>query len=187
MIRTPLITGGLSPRVRGNRCFRKCPTLSRRSIPASAGEPGSPDHSIIHEAVYPRECGGTSSLGVKKTRIVGLSPRVRGNRPVVGWRQETEGSIPASAGEPIQSSMKRCPTRVYPRECGGTLSMVTKKNLRNGLSPRVRGNRLANACYLTPYRSIPASAGEPNLSDSASYPIWVYPRECGGTPSETIV
>ena len=114
---------GLSPRVRGNHYG-----IQLRSIPAGAGE------IRLVTRVYPRGCGGTAFQGVK---LVGLSPRVRGN-------------------------LKDSP--VYPRGCGGTRSLADPRNLRRnrsipagagepdsplprnhtssqGLSPRVRGNR----------------------------------------------
>ena len=50
----------------------------------------------------------------------GLSPRVRGNHfrsAITRWR---DGSIPASAGEPVTVTVTANPARVYPRECGGT-------------------------------------------------------------------
>ena len=70
----------------------------------------------------------------------GLSPRVRGNRdfglsPTVYVR-----SIPARAGEPIAASISISSWAVYPRACGGTISIGTGLMLGRGLSPRVRGN-----------------------------------------------
>ena len=154
-----------------------------RSIPASAGEPTPKmDRRLAlgQEAVYPRVCGGTNSFvyphreeanhersipasaGEPQVRDVsikcpnhGLSPRLRGNPG--NYERSTSAS-----------------DRVYPRVCGGTncmkalwaRSMVCggfRKNDKNGLSPRLRGNRYKPhprhySCYS---RSIPASAGEP--------------------------
>ena len=50
---------GLSPRVRGNLLDRVDADNLRRSIPASAGEPGHPPCGQSGQPVYPRECGGT--------------------------------------------------------------------------------------------------------------------------------
>ena len=50
-----------------------------------------------------------------------------------------------------------------------------------GLSPRVRGNRIASMPTPKSEGSIPACAGEPSLSTSSHPPSTVYPRVCGGT------
>ena len=50
---------------------------------------------------------------------------------------------------------------VYPRVCGGTLSLSSGELLNLGLSPRVRGNQAAPAQATVSAGSIPACAGEP--------------------------
>ena len=71
---------GLSPRVRGNRALILGSLLISGSIPASAGEPRIEIWHTKQEAVYPRECGGTSPVLSAGMTLLGLSPRVRGNR-----------------------------------------------------------------------------------------------------------
>ena len=51
---------GLSPRVRGNRALNPQATVSKRSIPACAGEPLGVAGSAGRRGVYPRVCGGTA-------------------------------------------------------------------------------------------------------------------------------
>ena len=51
-----------------------------------------------------------------------------------------------------------------------------------GLSPRLRGNRVDAPQRGAPARSIPAPAGEPPLHLRTTSPTGVYPRACGGTP-----
>ena len=71
---------GLSPRVRGNPSHKNRQRSSMRSIPACAGEPpGGPSH-YRNRRVYPRVCGGTVLGSALPSVLVGLSPRVRGNR-----------------------------------------------------------------------------------------------------------
>ena len=53
--------------------------------------------------------------------------------------------------------------------------------LNKGLSPRVRGNRVAPGRSPRVWRSIPACAGEPHRDDGAVLRQRVYPRVCGGT------
>ena len=50
---------------------------------------------------------------------------------------------------------------VYPRVCGGTLPILGREDVDQGLSPRVRGNRCAQEGSENGRRSIPACAGEP--------------------------
>ena len=70
---------------------------------------------------------------------------------------------------------------VYPRACGGTTVGSSQCRLKDGLSPRLRGNRRpCPQCPLSP-RSIPAPAGEPMPSCAIIDPGQVYPRACGGT------
>ena len=134
--------------------------------------------------VYPRVCGGTSSLSHSKTLHIGLSPRLRGNlrssRAVVLYLR----SIPASAGEPSPRRFMRQITEVYPRVCGGTVNNRTAKFPNWGLSPRLRGNRRPNDPQMSSPGSIPASAGEPDGSHRSPLCPKVYPRVCGGTQTQ---
>ena len=70
---------------------------------------------------------------------------------------------------------------VYPRVCGGTDYLRMQSALQDGLSPRVRGNRLV-PCYAPLLaRSIPACAGEPVPPNVSIYMPKVYPA-CAGEP-----
>ena len=132
---------GLSPRVRGNPGPACPPIHARRSIPACAGEPLRRLHCGAQRWVYPRVCGGTCWARSKMASSTGLSPRVRGNlvRSVCGCSRL--GSIPACAGEPLLRGRCGSVPRVYPRVCGGTRTTAAPTPTRQGLSPRVRGNR----------------------------------------------
>ena len=111
------------------------------SIPACAGEPNRSVRALDRTMVYPRVCGGTLHARVFGEDVVGLSPRVRGNRLLPCPRPHNLRSIPACAGEP--------------RYVGSPSGVI------DGLSPRVRGN-LEDVSYLAMAgRSIPACAGEP--------------------------
>ena len=69
----------------------------------------------------------------------------------------------------------------YPRECGGTIDVAGDVSPESGLSPRVRGNRLAAEGDALRAGPIPASAGEPVPRASFHPQARAYPRECGGT------
>ena len=172
---------GLSPRVRGNQPHRGRRHRHRGSIPASAGEPLRPCPTAGARSVYPRECGGTNPIGAVVTVIGGLSPRVRGNRVADRVLGPAPGSIPASAGEPAYAQGVRNWRKVYPRECGGTMTTSRHRYSASGLSPRVRGNPPFRVLRQGHLGSIPASAGEPIPAASGGSSPEVYPRECGGT------
>ena len=53
--------------------------------------------------------------------MMGLSPRVRGNRFGFRVQKLEDGSIPARAGEPTCANHLPQLSAVYPRACGGTV------------------------------------------------------------------
>ena len=178
----PIQSGGLSPRVRGNRLVPRRKRAGGGSIPACAGEPSAPTASSGRGRVYPRVCGGTHSSNATGAKLSGLSPRVRGNLSEEVPGGAAAGSIPACAGEPQSGSGRRIPCMVYPRVCGGTRCAPKPTGFSEGLSPRVRGNPSTTTACPTGGRSIPACAGEPAGTISLSLLCAVYPRVCGGTP-----
>ena len=111
----------------------------------------------------------------------GLSPRVRGNQPAKNLARLRRRSIPACAGEPWHVSPETPRPAVYPRVCGGTISSCPVQRAAEGLSPRVRGNRIQRRTRHSARRSIPACAGEPQMSRPPDNCCGVYPRVCGGT------
>ena len=111
---------GLSPRVRGNRSFRRRRTAYAGSIPACAGEPPARPGQRTPRRVYPRVCGGTSVSWQSAQISKGLSPRVRGNPGGASATWPAAGSIPACAGEPEHLKRGDAVPEVYPRVCGGT-------------------------------------------------------------------
>ena len=152
---------GLSPRVRGNQEFGPLDLVRHRSIPACAGEPADSAAVSTILAVYPRVCGGTYDSVDDCEALLGLSPRVRGNRVPPPAVMSLDRSIPACAGEPSLPSSYSPFSWVYPRVCGGTLARIAFADIRDGLSPRVRGNPLQLRQGENRHRSIPACAGEP--------------------------
>ena len=153
---------GLSPRVRGNPSPTSPSMSYSRSIPACAGEPRCGLRRTLSSRVYPRVCGGTIYLLEPPIKIIGLSPRVRGNLRRAVNRFAHHRSIPACAGEPAASLAAAGVVKVYPRVCGGTgrLGLATRND--RGLSPRVRGNQYTTSIPQPQTGSIPACAGEPN-------------------------
>ena len=147
----------------------------------------------------PRVGGGTVLAGAFTYKVIGLSPRGRGNLP---------------SAVPVKHLL-----RSIPRVGGGTMALICIHNSPAGLSPRVRGNPrhpwgaglrrrsipawagdlqppAASSSGLSPRgrgnpgqvtlchvvsRSIPAWAGEPARTAISGGPSRVYPRVGGGT------
>ena len=80
---------------------------------------------------------------------------------IVHTAQQGSGSIPACAGEPSSCLPVGNFNRVYPRVCGGTRRRSPHPEPTEGLSPRVRGNLVADVAAYATAGSIPACAGEP--------------------------
>ena len=173
---------GLSPPVRGNRVGWINCGLTRRSIPACAGEPTTSGWSGGRSWVYPRLCGGTCHISTPNKNGYGLSPPVRGNRRLRNLPYHAVGSIPACAGEPARPRGLPGCSEVYPRLCGGTWPGRQSAQRIRGLSPPVRGNPAGCQGCQDVRRSIPACAGEPVYHGRGAQPEKVYPRLCGGTP-----
>ena len=195
-------SGGLSPRVRGNRGPRHHWPDESGSIPARAGEPRSTCADTSRHRVYPRACGGTGLGAVDLAVLQGLSPRVRGNPVRHDYARIVAGSIPARAGEPVTGSVACALRGVYPRACGGTTDTIDIAVIRQGLSPRCAGEPptqstspssgrvYPRACGGTRWRMTrsrrprglsPARAGEPASPRAPVAQGAVYPRACGGT------
>ena len=113
------VVAGLSPRVRGSR-YREVGTSTwLGSIPAGAGEPSRRIARRFEAWVYPRGCGGAPPQRRPPLDEMGLSPRVRGSRPLGLLHRNKRGSIPAGAGEPSRANLAKLREWVYPRGCGG--------------------------------------------------------------------
>ena len=129
---------------------------TRRSIPACAGEPRPP-------AILPYACS-----------ILGLSPRVRGNRH--------DKNLPCVN--------RRTPAGLSPRVRGNPSLAIHEANddlFRRSIPACAGEPRALVAAQLSPrHRSIPACAGEPAIQTGVHHGhqvVRVYPRVCGGTPS----
>ena len=172
---------GLSPRMRGNQGLSASVDLGPGSIPAYAGEPALQLVADLRRGVYPRVCGGTLTEAMTPVTGTGLSPRMRGNRIAADAPPVRVGSIPAYAGEPWPAAAAAEAAWVYPRVCGGTLSVQARVTSSPGLSPRMRGNLSPADQSGIDWRSIPAYAGEPPERRTRGCGCRVYPRVCGGT------
>ena len=98
--------------------------------------------------------------------MMGLSPHLRGNRLSEAIFGHCRGSIPALAGEPEPRAVAKRQVRVYPRTCGGTVSLTIWDMRRSGLSPHLRGNQGLQAMHESASGSIPALAGNRENDDA---------------------
>ncbi len=117
---------GLSPRVRGNQHRRERFGNRQGPIPARAGEPSARTGRRERQRAYPRACGGTKKRNGPPVTVMGLSPRVRGNRATGAVGAGAGGPIPARAGEPSGMLFRAMRIRAYPRACGGTFNRVER-------------------------------------------------------------
>ncbi len=150
-------------------------------IPASAGEPDRPYPLPFRPGAYPRERGGTRRAERASFTAAGLSPRARGNQRMPTSRPPWKRPIPASAGEPVTTSVLVLLDGAYPRERGGTHCPARYFCTYSGLSPRARGNLRRRPRASPRPGPIPASAGEPHLACRLRCATRAYPRERGGT------
>ena len=106
---------------------------------------------------------------------------MRGNLLVGAVLRGLQGTIPAHAGEPDSKFDTRLQSRDYPRACGGTSISAESPEIHWGLSPRMRGNLMADPSGGLVSGTIPAHAGEPGCAYTYCKVGWDYPRACGGT------
>ena len=151
---------GLSPHGRGKPSLGDSSISRARSIPARAGE----TIALLHVAIG----------------ITGLSPHGRGKRPCPSARSRRTGSIPARAGETLVLPVLVSPLKVYPRTGGGNQKRQRSNMVGTGLSPHGRGKPWDVSSESVAARSIPARAGETQLSPVIRNQVWVYPRTGGG-------
>ena len=166
--------------MRGNPQSRQAIVRQEGSIPACAGESCRSGDDDGRGKVYPRVCGGIPTAVICELSPIGLSPRVRGNRITAPQPVAEERSIPACAGESFVSAPGASAYAVYPRVCGGIPLLPPSRRRRQGLSPRVRGNRKRQPQTDEYTGSIPACAGESIVLQNRSVLSPVYPRVCGG-------
>ena len=173
---------GLSPRIRGNLSEVALKVKVDGSIPAHTGKPSSPSRTALFCRVYPRAYGETSKEIPLTPTAKGLSPRIRGNPPIVTAPAPFTGSIPAHTGKPFAPTYWEEFSRVYPRAYGETQMSLDHRPPPGGLSPRIRGNRQFRTETNARGGSIPAHTGKPGVHGRIRTNGRVYPRAYGETP-----
>ena len=175
------VSGGPSPRGRGNR-DRRCHRLDLgRSIPAWAGKPPPAVGLPRIPRVHPRVGGETQAGEQWSSSQTGPSPRGRGNREHRAKLRLADGSIPAWAGKPPAAQVASTRREVHPRVGGETSAGSGMPSCIKGPSPRGRGNHECTGGRSGAQRSIPAWAGKPRSRCRCPYRQGVHPRVGGET------
>ena len=130
---------GSSPRMRGTRHLTVADRVSRRFIPAHAGNSHHSEHRRCRESVHPRACGELGFGDNSDYKIVGSSPRMRGTQRGVGRRSCRNRFIPAHAGNSAAVPAASVCNSVHPRACGELSSTSEQTYHLSGSSPRMRG------------------------------------------------
>ena len=153
------VTSGSSPRMRGKRSRRRCPTSSPRIIPAHAGQTGRLRSIGQLSADHPRACGANGVWGTFNIRGHGSSPRMR--------------------GKPTDKFLIDIPVRIIPAHAGQTTSGTSHSLTHPGSSPRMRGKHLVDNGDVNQERIIPAHAGQTNTLRQGRRRAPDHPRACG--------
>ena len=166
-----------------NCCF----DVSRRFIPARAGNGCIEALVQTFRPVHPRACGERCLHFALTAAIHGSSPRVRGTG-VVLHRDVLPGRfIPARAGNGGAEPLAGRVSSVHPRACGERLPAPSRSLSVFGSSPRVRGTVGFRLLLAGLGRFIPARAGNGQYMGSTVTTVTVHPRACGERAAYAIV
>ena len=155
---------GLSPRVRRHPTDGAYVHRAHGSISACAEAPGYDTPLLSARGVYLRVCGGTRASCLSRTKVKGLSPRVRRHLLKTLPRRRAVRSISACAEAPGNTTPTTRTGWVYLRVCGGTSSCDLGSQGARGLSPRVRRHRCSVLRCRKERRSISACAEAPQAT-----------------------
>ena len=167
---------GSSPRVRGTVQPGQIVQVTRRFIPACAGNGGWPSVAATRRTVHPRVCGERGFGIIRGTRFIGSSPRVRGTAAFTAFAASRLRFIPACAGNGALRPVPRASVSVHPRVCGERASVFMMFFSLQRFIPACAGNGCAPARLLSARAVHPRVCGE---RASSSMPgAW----PCGSSP-----
>ena len=109
--------------------------------------------------VHPRGCGERKNRGKTMPPEDGSSPRVRGTVVERAGRDADNRFIPAGAGNGQSVAGPGKGVAVHPRGCGERFQFNFVIGVDIGSSPRVRGTVVYGGPFCSPWRFIPAGAG----------------------------
>ena len=150
---------GSSPHGRGTRSLESAPGVSRRFIPAWAGNTGVSAASDPPIAVHPRMGGEHPQIPKVRNATHGSSPHGRGTRRARRAAPALHRFIPAWAGNTDLVTDTRRRMSVHPRMGGEHDPLFNLAFARFGSSPHGRGTPLGALARGSFVRFIPAWAG----------------------------
>ena len=130
-----------------------------RFIPAPAGNRTTSCAASSPRPVHPRACGEQPSLPEDTQSLSGSSPRLRGTVLRGRLSPNSQGFIPAPAGNSSPALATPAPEPVHPRACGEQTRIGVVERFLTGSSPRLRGTVILRPALGEIERFIPAPAG----------------------------
>ena len=170
---------GSSPRMRGKPTPVCGTSLSKRIIPAHAGQTAVDAANRLGRTDHPRACGANDVAIPRTLAKSGSSPRMRGK-----LARDTEHIggiriIPAHAGQTCFAEYSFCRSADHPRACGANAEAIAQAAAEDGSSPRMRGKLVIIVPINAAQRIIPAHAGQTTRVDELISPVSNHPRACG--------
>ena len=177
--RDPAALSGSSPRVRGEDSSFVIVWSPLGIIPAGAGRSSEVVAAAAAFGDHPRGCGEKPTCASGIIRVLGSSPRVRGEGVVNHGSVSSLGIIPAGAGR--STSSRRATPRFgdHPRGCGEKLRGRRGGGGLRGSSPRVRGEAHLHRSAEGGVGIIPAGAGRSRGRPIPHKRGRDHPRGCG--------
>ena len=151
---------GSSPRVRGKHAPTLRVATRSRIIPARAGQTQNIPVPLRRSPDHPRACGANLPVHTFQQYRAGSSPRVRGKRCPARITHLPQRIIPARAGQTGHRPEPTVLSSDHPRACGANIVLMSDPPTPAGSSPRVRGKLVVVASRSSPFRIIPARAGQ---------------------------
>ena len=108
---------------------------------------------------HPREYGENGTLGDVWDKVVGSSPRIRGECRTGTRTKGKGGIIPANTGRMVTRSSVPWAHRDHPREYGENLKHERGELCKEGSSPRIRGEYELGKSVHMGFGIIPANTG----------------------------
>ena len=170
---------GSSPHGRGTRTSSPLSHLSRRFIPARAGNADSLPGCLPQGSVHPRTGGERRLRASSIASCCGSSPHGRGTPERLKAEAPGRRFIPARAGNAPAAGRLRCACSVHPRTGGERVLPLRYPMDNTGSSPHGRGTRPQLNEQALVDRFIPARAGNASATAVAAAICAVHPRTGG--------
>ena len=175
----PSSVSGSSPLARGTQLRLTLRRMSRRLIPARAGNTSAAHYLSATLSAHPRSRGEHLALPITAVSSVGSSPLARGTRSSCRSLSVSFRLIPARAGNTAEAGTAIVGWTAHPRSRGEHRRRRLLCALASGSSPLARGTRVHLFLYDLPRRLIPARAGNTFGLGSARPSLPAHPRSRG--------